>query len=184
MKAMNDFAAAMRVLFAEPLDDATRRQRVKPLLGTMLAAPDLIASAERWPTSEVKTNLLFYQDPSYGFVVNGLIKDPNDATPIHDHTWTAYGVIEGMERVYNFAVKSGDGDRAIIEPAGEYVVAPRHVEVVPPNFPHAEIAQTRSAAVIVRSERLSGFKQRIFDADAGTVRRLPGPTPIAFELVA
>ena len=186
MKAVDTFVAAMRDLFAKDLDEPTRWQQVKPLLQTMLADRELIASAMRWPPSQVRTNLLFYQDPDYGFVINGLIKEPNDATPVHDHahTWTAYGVIEGSERVYNYAVRSEDGDEADLAPAGEYDVRPGHVEVVPPHLPHAEIAQTRTVAVIVRSERLGGFPQRVFDRNGGTVKRMPGPTPIPFDLVA
>ncbi len=186
MRSVDNFVVAMRDLFATTLDEAMRWEQVKPLLNILLADPELAEHAKTWPVSHARSNLLFYEDPDYGFVINGLIKNPDDATRIHDHahTWTAYGVIEGKERVYNYAVKSEVGNVAEIEFASQYDVKPGHVEVVPPHLPHAEIAETRTVAIIVRSQRLGGFTQRIFDLEAGTFERLPGPVPIPFDLAA
>ena len=46
-----------------------------------------------------------------GFVVNALVKDPGEQTPIHDHahTWTLYGVLEGGEKVTRYR-RADDGD--------------------------------------------------------------------------
>ena len=46
-------------------------------------------------------NLLFYEDPDYKFVINGLNKNPGGRAMIHDHgqAWTVYDVLAGQERV-------------------------------------------------------------------------------------
>lgn len=180
----------MHVLFAEELADAERWRRVGTLLPMLLDDPELRASAKDWPTTQygsAATNLLFYEDPERKFVINGLVKDAYAATPIHDHahTWTAYGVIEGSERVLRYAIAAGDigSDHAVLEPAGEYVVAPGYVDVVPPRVPHAEIAgDGRTVAVIVRSERVGGFPQNMYDLATGRIDRRPGPAPIPHSL--
>jgi predicted metal-dependent enzyme (double-stranded beta helix superfamily) len=190
MKAIDGFVAAMRALFAQPLDDAERWRRVGGLMPLLLDDPELRASAGSWPTTQygtAATNVLFYEDPEHKFVINGLIKDPHAATPIHDHahTWTAYGVIEGSETVLRYAIAEGDrtGERVTLEPASEYIVAPGYVDVVPPHEPHAETAGTeRTVAVIVRSERVGSFPQNMYDLTTGSINRRPGPTSIPHPL--
>jgi predicted metal-dependent enzyme (double-stranded beta helix superfamily) len=190
MKAIDGFVAAMRALFAQPLDDAERWRRVGGLMPLLLDDPELRASAGSWPTTQygtAATNVLFYEDPEHKFVINGLIKDPHAATPIHDHahTWTAYGVIEGSETVLRYAIAEGDrtGERVTLEPASEYIVAPGYVDVVPPHEPHAETAGTeRTVAVIVRSERVGLFPQNMYDLTTGSINRRPGPTSIPHPL--
>jgi predicted metal-dependent enzyme (double-stranded beta helix superfamily) len=190
MKSIDGFVTAMHALFAEDLDDAERWRRVGALLPLLLDDPELRASAQHWPTTQygnAATNLLFYEDPQQKFVINGLVKEAHAATPIHDHahTWTAYGVIEGTERVLRYNVTSGDisSDHAVLAPAGEYVVAPGYVDVVPPRSPHAEIAgDGRTVAVIVRSERVGGFPQNMYDLTTGQIVRRPGPASIPHSL--
>jgi predicted metal-dependent enzyme (double-stranded beta helix superfamily) len=190
VKSIAGFVSAMHELFALELDDAERWRRVGVLLPMLLDDPELRASAKDWPTTQyanAATNLLFYEDPERKFVINGLVKDPHAATPIHDHahTWTAYGVIEGSERVLRYTIAEGDrrGERAVLAPAGEYTVAPGYVDVVPPHEPHAEIAgEGRTVAVIVRSERVGGFPQNMYDLASGRIERRPGPTSIPHSL--
>lgn len=185
MKSIDTFCAGMHTLFAETLDDEERWNRVEPLLQTLLADPELIASAANWPVSERATNLLLHEDRDYGFVINALIKEPGGSTHIHDHahTWTAYGLIDGVEKVLRYEVISEEGDQAVLEAAGEHLVQPGYVDIVHPYHPHAEIAESRTVAVIIRSERLGTFPQRIFDLETGQIRRIPGPTAIPYELV-
>ncbi len=190
MKSIAAFVAAMHGLYAQDLDDAERWRQVGALLPMLLDDPELRASAKDWPTTQyggAATNLLFYEDPERRFVINGLVKEPHAATPIHDHahTWTAYGVIEGSERVLRYTVADGDitGDRAVLAADREYVVAPGYVDVVPPHEPHAEIAgEGRTVAVIVRSERVGGFPQNMYDLATGRIDRRPGPTAIPHPL--
>ena len=190
MECVERFITAVHDVFAGERNDAERWRRVGELLPILLDDAELRASATHWPTTQrggAATNLLFYEDPTYKFVINGLVKEPHAATPIHDHahTWTAYGVIEGSENVLRYHIAEGDrdGDRVVLEPAGEYVVAPGYVDVVPPHAPHAEIAGNgRTVAVIVRSERIGGFPQNIYDLASGAIVRRPGPTPIPHSL--
>lgn len=190
VQAIERFTTAMRELFAQPCEDAERWRRVGDLLPILLDDPELRASAATWPTTQygnAATNLLFYEDPDFRFVINGLVKEPNAATPIHDHahTWTAYGVIEGSEKVLRYAIAAGnrDGEQVRLAPAGEYTVAPGYVDVVPPHEPHAEIASNgRTVAVIVRSERVGGFPQNMYDLDTGRIERRPGPIPVPHAL--
>jgi predicted metal-dependent enzyme (double-stranded beta helix superfamily) len=194
MKCIETFARQMRSLYAAEPDETERWSRVGSLMPILLDDPELIASARNWPVTQLTpqygvkvTNLLFYEDPDYGFVVNGLIKDAGAATPVHDHahTWTAYGLIEGVEKVLRYRVVSAnaEADRAVLEPAGEYLVRPGFVDVVPPYAPHAEIAtQGRTVAVIVRSERVGSFLQKSFDLDTGQVTGVFGPASVPHPL--
>lgn len=194
MKCIDQFAVKMRALYAEDLDQTERWKRVGALMPILLDDAELIASAKQWPITQVTpqhgvrvTNLLFYEDPDYGFVVNGLIKEAEAATPVHDHahTWTAYGLIEGVEKVLRYEVAStnAEGDQAKLAPSGEYLVRPGFVDIVPPYEAHAEIAtEGRTVAVIVRSERVGGFPQRCFDLDTGRVVGIPGPASTPHSL--
>jgi predicted metal-dependent enzyme (double-stranded beta helix superfamily) len=190
MKAIDDFVAATRALFARPMADAERWRLVGTLLPKLLDDPELRVRARDWPVTQSgsdATNLLFYEDPDYGFVINALVKEPHAATPVHDHahTWTAYGVIEGSETVLRYAIVDGDrdGERVELAPAGTYRVAPGYIDVVPPHEPHAETAgDVRTVAVIVRSERIGGFLQNMYDVASGRIDRRPGPRPVAHVL--
>jgi predicted metal-dependent enzyme (double-stranded beta helix superfamily) len=190
MKAIDRFVAAMHALFAQPMEDAERWRRVGGLMPILLDDAELRASARAWPTTQygnAATNLLFYEDPAHKFVINGLVKDPHAATPVHDHahTWTAYGVLEGSETVLRYAIAEGDrsAERATLVPASTYVVAPGYVDVVPPHEPHAETAGAgRTVAVIVRSERVGTFPQNMYDPVSGRIEQRPGPVAIPHSL--
>ncbi|MEE8516808.1 MAG: hypothetical protein V3T02_09245, partial [Alphaproteobacteria bacterium] len=113
-------------------------QPLKPLL----ADPALKQLSADWPVTSYE-NLLFYQDPDYGFVVNGLIKAPGQKTRIHDHAhiWTLYGVLLGHETVYHYD-RIDDGSRpdyAEIQLHDEIAVAPGDYDLVAPYAIHAEI---------------------------------------------
>ncbi len=51
-------------------------------------------------------NLLLYEDPDYGFVVNAVVRTPEREGRVHDHAhaWTVYGVLDGMERLERLRV--------------------------------------------------------------------------------
>jgi predicted metal-dependent enzyme (double-stranded beta helix superfamily) len=185
-KAIEAFATAMDRVFREEPDDAARWQRVGTLMPMLLEDEALRTEALTWPLTQTPggyANLLLYEDPSHGFVVNALVKGPRVGTPIHDHahTWTAYGVLTGTERVVRYNVISHDDarDEAQLEPATEYDVAPGYIDVVPPNEPHAEFSgDERTVAIIVRSERLGSFTQKMYDTTTGQIQHHPGPKQI------
>ncbi len=83
--AVQKFIADARALFAVESDPAKRWERMSPLLQELLADASIRAQSKSWPDcsqgSERAENLLFYEDPDYKFVINGLIKAPAHAHP-------------------------------------------------------------------------------------------------------
>ena len=181
-RLLREFVAAMRALWREELADAERWRRVSELLPMLLDSPALKESAKSWPAPPDNhpraQNLLFYEDPDYRFVINGLIKRPGSTTAVHDHahTWTVYSVLEGEERVVRYR-RTG---AALVED-GDYHVRPGFIDIVPPRMIHAEFAgPARTVAVIVRSEKVGGFPQGRFDPATGAAGEAPGPEQVPY----
>ncbi len=181
---LRDFVAAMRALWQQDFSDADRWRGVANLLPMLLNSPALQASAKSWPQRPANhprpQNLLFYEDPDFGFVINGLIKRPGEATNVHDHahTWTVYSVLEGEERVVRYR-RNG----AALEEDGDYHVRPGFIDIVPPYMIHAEFAgPARTVAVIVRSQKVGDFMQGRFDPVTGAAGEAPGPEQVPYSL--
>ena len=181
---LRDFVAAMRALWQQDLPDTERWSRVAGLLPMLLDSPRLQESAKSWPAAPEghprPQNLLFYEDPDYRFVINGLIKRPGDTTAVHDHahTWTVYSVLQGEERVVRYRYAGGT-----LEEDGDYHVRPGFIDIVPPRMIHAEFAgPARTVAVIVRSEKVGGFMQGRFDPVTGAASDAPGPEQVPYRL--
>lgn len=187
------FIAAVRRLYAEEPDEAARWTAISEALRALLAEPALQAQAAEWPDCgqggdhQRAENLLFYEDPDHGFVINGLIKAPNQRTGIHDHAhlWTAYGVLDGHETIERYE-RLDDGarpDYAEIRQAAEFAVGPGTVDLVPPWQIHAEASGAeRTVAVIVRSGKPGGFLQGRFDPASGRAWQGYGPIQIDYPL--
>ena len=83
-------------------------ERIADELRVLLGDPELRAHTESWPDTKKgdgpPSNLLFYEDPDYGFVLNVLVKSPGAVTNVHDHgkSWTLYGVLEGGEHIERY----------------------------------------------------------------------------------
>ena len=188
--AAENFIAGMRKVFAEGVPEPDRWDRCRELLKALIADPDVKAAARDWPVTgfNPKTdrvqNLLFYEDPDYGFVINGLIKNPGGSAMIHDHgpAWTIYGVLAGEERIVHFdAEQAGDETFAIGESHAE-ICRPGDVDVVPPWLIHSEYAQDeKSIAVIVRSQRSGTFEQYRY-LDDGSRVPFGGPEQVPYAL--
>jgi predicted metal-dependent enzyme (double-stranded beta helix superfamily) len=183
------FVAAVRALWKQPLSEAERWQKIGELMPMLTGSQALQESAKAWPAPgpEAKRpqNLLFYEDPDYGFVINGLIKPARAGTPVHDHahTWTVYAVLEGREHVVRYRRDGGGADTAKLTKTDDYVVGNGYVDVVPPGVIHAEYAgDERTVAVIVRSERVGGFMQGMFDPATGKVAQAPCPEQVPYRL--
>ncbi len=187
---LRPFVEKARALWRKELSDEARWREIGKLLPMLLESEALQERARSWPAPQPGArraqNLLFYEDPDYHFVINGLVKRPHDDTPIHDHahTWTVYGVLSGSERVVRFRrTDDGAAPVATLEPIDDYVVAPGYIDVVPPGLLHAEYAgDERTVAVIVRSERVGGFPQNMVDAKTRRVTQAPGPEQIPYQL--
>lgn len=196
LPAVETFIREMRAMCASTPDLNARWEKARGLLGKMLSDPEVQAHAQTWPDSPAKLglngkhgNLLFYEDPDYGFCINALIKKPTAKTTIHDHgvSWTLYGVIEGGEDVLRFERTDGGkpGDlpaTATVKDTDTGKVGPGYIDLIKPWEIHAEYnGPHRTAAVIVRSQKCGSYVQNIFYADTGKVEQYWGPQQIPFH---
>ena len=198
LPAVRRFIAALRDLHEQEPDERARWEAAAEQLKALLADPELKAHAPQWPTSPAKlglegkhANLLFYEDPDYGFVFNGLIKKPAAKTTVHvlGPSWTLYGVIDGAESVARFRRTDGGQlgdlpDRAEVEATETVEVGAGHVDCIGPWEIHAEYNSDtdRSIAFIVRSQKSGTFVQNIFYEKDGSVEQYHGPEQIPYQL--
>ncbi|MEM6574461.1 MAG: hypothetical protein AAGB27_00430 [Pseudomonadota bacterium] len=197
LPAVKRFISQLRDLHANEPDEAIRWSAAAERLQELLADPEVKDHARNWPTSPAKlglegkhANLIFYQDPDYGFVINGLIKKPAAKTTIHDHgkSWTLYGVLDGTESVLRFRRTDGGspGDlpkRAEVEATETVHVGEGHVDCIAPWEIHAEYNDDKatSTAVIVRSQKSGTFIQNIFYKKDNSVEQYHGPEQIPYN---
>lgn len=187
-----NFVERTRALFAAGLEETEMWERISEELRTLLAAPELQAHTAGWPDTKTgdraAANLLFYEDPDYGFVMNALVKSPGAVTQVHDHgpSWTLYGVLEGGEHIERYRrtddrpVETGPAELAH---EGAFDVTPGYIDVVPPWQIHQERnGDHRTIGFIVRSRRSGTFPQFRYDVATGGVSRHGGPAQIPFAL--
>ena len=189
---LDRLVVSVRRLYGDDMAEPERWHRISAVLEEALQDPELRAAAALWPKSHDHqnnryTNLLFYEDADFGFVVNGLVKDETGRTPVHDHghAWVAYGLLEGEETVlrYQDPTSEGSADANGIEPDEHISLATGQVDLVPPWTFHAEQAETdRTVAVMVRSAPVGKFAHRRLNPDTGETYDHPGPHQIPYEL--
>jgi predicted metal-dependent enzyme (double-stranded beta helix superfamily) len=190
LPAVEKFINVMRKIFEEDVPEPDRWELCRVHLKELIEDGDVIKHSKNWPitgfnpeTNRVQ-NLLFYEDPDYGFVINALIKKPGGYAMIHDHgsSWTIYGVLSGKERIVHFdAEESPDGRFATTETHAEYC-GEGDVDVVRPWLIHSEFAgDEKSIAVIVRSKRSGTFKQYRYLEDGERVI-IKGPEQVPYAL--
>jgi len=184
------FIQEVRAVYAATASLDERMSRIKPLLAGLLADPALKQAGAKWPNlndwaNERIANLLFYEDPDYGFVLNALVKEAGEKTPVHDHghTWVLYGVLSGGETVLRYRLedesRSGHGALA---PLDQREVTPGYIDVVPPFEIHAErCGNARTIGLIFRTQRVGTYMQNWYDPD-GAVRKHPGPEQVPYDL--
>ena len=186
--AFEKFIHDLRGVWAELPDMEARMKRGQKLLEGLVQDESLRQASKRWPSTEGRKNLLFHEDPDYGFAVNGVVRAPGRKGSIHDHAhaWTAYGILDGTESLERFR-RVDDGSKegyAELELESVTEGAPGKVDLVPPFDVHAEQGgPTRSVAIILRSERVAGkVLQGSYNRENNTVRRIDGPTNIPYEI--
>ena len=98
LPAFTRFISDLRDLWAELPDDESRMNKARGLLEALLADPEIKAHSRQWPSTEGRRNLMFYEDPDYGFVINGVVREPGRVGGIHDHAqaWVLYGLLVGF----------------------------------------------------------------------------------------
>jgi hypothetical protein len=171
MTALDRFVAQTRALFARDADVDKRWTMLDPILAGLLADPAVVAASRAWPECHVienrVDNLLFYEDPDYKFVINGLVFGEADnaaASRIHDHAhiYTLYGLLAGHQRIarYERVDDHSKADYAEIRKTSESECGPGGIDLVRPYEIHSEDTMgERAVAVIVRSELSGGFMQ-------------------------
>jgi predicted metal-dependent enzyme (double-stranded beta helix superfamily) len=186
--AFERFIHGLRAAWAELPDMEARMKKGQRLLEELVKDESLRRASKSWPSTEGRKNLLFYEDPDYGFAVNGVVRVPGRKGSIHDHAhaWTAYGLLDGSESLERFR-RVDDGSKegyAKLELESVTEGAPGKVDLVPPFDVHAEQGgPTRSVAIILRSERVAGkVPQGSYNIEENTVRKIEGPTNIPYEI--
>ena len=189
--AVQKFVAAARDLCAAESDPAKRWEKMSPLLQELLADPSIKEHSKSWPDcsqgSERAENLLFYEDPDYKFVINGLIKAPKTRTQIHDHAhnWTLYGVLDGTETIerYERVDDRTNPEYAEIRKTVNIKVGPGKIDLVPPYEIHAEESgDERTVAIIERAEKAGSFLQGRYDPATNRYWQGYGPKQLPYEL--
>ena len=188
LPAFEKFIQDVRAAWSELPNTDSRMKRVKVLLAGLVNDPTMKEHSQHWPSTEGHKNLLLYEDPDYQFVVNAVVRTPGRDGRIHDHAhaWTAYGVLDGTERLERYH-RIDDGKKpnyALIELESLTEGYPGKVDLVPPFAIHSEKGgPTRSVAVIVRSERLVGRTlQGRYDAKTDNYNQSEGPTQVPFNV--
>lgn len=190
LPVFDTFIGDLRALWSTESDDQRRMEKAKPLLERLVKDPMLKAHSANWPSTEGRKNLLFYVDPDFHFVINGVVRVPGRTGSVHDHAdaWVLYGVLDGTESLERFD-RVDDGSRpgyAEVKLSSVTTGSQGKVDLVPPRAIHAEQGgPTRSVAVIVRSEKLGEgtVLQHLYDRKANTIVDQYGPTQIPYELV-
>jgi predicted metal-dependent enzyme (double-stranded beta helix superfamily) len=187
------FVADLRSIWAAEADMEARMLAAQKALERVLEDPSLIAHSQTWPLTEPtkehgQANLLLYEDPDYGFVINGVVRTPGRKGGIHDHAhaWVAYGILDGMESLERYD-RIDDGSRpGYAELRLTSVTESRRgrADLVPPFAIHSERGgDARSVGLIVRSERVAGrVLQRSFDPVTNVVIERAGPRQIPFHV--
>jgi predicted metal-dependent enzyme (double-stranded beta helix superfamily) len=189
--AFKKFIGCARQLHAEEENPAKRWEKMTSLLQELLADPSLKEQAKSWPPcsqgGDRAENLIFYEDPEYKFVINGLVKSPKTRTQVHDHAhnWTLYGVLDGTETIERYE-RLDDGskpDYAEVRQTVNVKVGPGKIDLVPPYQVHAEESgEERTVAIIVRAEKAGGFLQGRYDPKNNRYWQGYGPKQIPYEL--
>jgi predicted metal-dependent enzyme (double-stranded beta helix superfamily) len=189
--AVERFITSARELCAQEKDPAERWKKMTPLLEALIADGAIKEQSKHWPACRQgdgrAENLLFYEDPEYKFVINGLIKSPKTRTQIHDHAhnWTLYGVLDGHESIerYERVDDGAKSEYADIRQTEKVNVGPGKVDLVGPFQIHAEESgEERTVAIIVRAEKAGGFLQGRYDPATKKYWQGYGPEQIPYEL--
>jgi predicted metal-dependent enzyme (double-stranded beta helix superfamily) len=170
--ALQRFVRKTRELFAGENDLEKRWPALKPVLAELLADPQVLAASKSWPDCVPDRgraeNLLFYEDPDFGFAINGLTKgqarQDGRGSRIHDHAhiYTLYGVLDGRQNIerYERIDDRSKKDYAEIRPLSKSVCGPGEIDLVRPFEIHTETSiGERAVALIIRSEKSGTFNQ-------------------------
>jgi predicted metal-dependent enzyme (double-stranded beta helix superfamily) len=193
--ALDRFVSKTRELFAREPDLDKRWTALTSILAELLADPEVIEASKHWPdcvpANGRAENLLFYEDPEFGFAINGLVKGDarqGGRARIHDHAhiYTLYGVLDGRERVerYERLDDRSRPDYAEIRKAADVLVGPGEIDLVKPYEIHTEVTVgERTVAVIIRSQKGGSFNQGRYDPETNVYFESLGPFQTPCEML-
>ncbi|HEY7167307.1 MAG TPA: hypothetical protein VIB79_22280 [Candidatus Binatia bacterium] len=190
---MERFVRKARALFAKETDLDKRWNALRPILAELLADPEVVEASKNWPdcvpANGRAENLLFYEDPDYGFAINGLTKGSarqGTGQRIHDHAhiYTLYGVLDGHEKIirYDRIDDRSKPNHAEIREASNVLCGPGEIDLVKPYEIHTELTVgERTVAVIIRSQKGGDFNQGRYVPEKNEYYESLGPrqTPCA-----
>jgi predicted metal-dependent enzyme (double-stranded beta helix superfamily) len=191
LPAFEKFIQDLRAIWAENPDDETRMKKAHSLMkDNLLPDPAMREHCKHWPSTEGRKNLLFYTDPDYGFVINGVVRVPGRTGSVHDHadTWVLYGLLDGQETLERFERVDDRSreDYAEVRLTSANQGQAGQADLVQPYDIHAEQgSDIRSVAVILRSNVLVGrVLQGRYDRETNNYHTGTGPEQIPYELTA
>jgi predicted metal-dependent enzyme (double-stranded beta helix superfamily) len=184
---LQPFIDELRAIWAAEPDVEQRMRKAKPLMERVVKDPAFVENSRSWPMTP-RQNLLFYQDPDYGFALNATVRKAGSPGWPHDHahSWTLYAIVEGIESMERYE-QLDDGSRpgyADVRRTSVTEGGPGSVDLVEPYSIHCERpGPERSAALILRSERLVGkTPQRMFDIEQKTVKTVDGLEQVPYSV--
>ncbi len=186
----NQFIQDLRAAWSELPDTESRMKRATQLLEGVVSHPALQEHSNSWPSTEGRPakNLLFFEDPDYGFCINGVVRTPGRVGSVHDHgeCWTAYGLLVGQEKLEHYRRLDDGKKEGYAELELQYVDdgSQGKVDLVPPFAIHAEKGgANRSVAVIIRSVPVTQRGNFLrYDPEKRTCSHGNGPIQIPFEI--
>src|SRR5213594_3725448 len=193
--ALERFISRARELFAKEPDLDKRWTALSPILAELLADPEVLGASKSWPDCVAAggraENLLFYEDPDYGFAINGLTKGAarqGQRARIHDHAhiYTLYGVLDGRERVvrYDRLDDRSKPDYAEIRESSDRLVGPGEIDLLKPYEIHTELTVgQRTVAVIIRSQKGGEFNQGRYIPEKNAYYEILGPRQTPCEML-
>ncbi|HTN69924.1 MAG TPA: hypothetical protein VMO00_02435 [Methylomirabilota bacterium] len=193
--ALERFVRKTRALFSKEPDLDKRWSSLKPILAELLADPKVIAASKHWPdcvpANGRAENLLFYEDPVYGFAINGLTKGDarqGGRARIHDHAhiYTLYGVLDGHEKIvrYDRLDDRSKPGYAEIKESANVLCGPGEIDLVKPYEVHTEITVgERTVAVIIRSQKGGDFNQGRYVPEKNEYYESLGPRQTPCEML-
>ena len=196
--ALERFISKTRDLFAHEPDLAKRWSGLPPILTELLADPEVREASKHWPApgrAEGRGgNLLFYEDLDHGFVINGQVHEAREVQgepkAAHDHgqIYTAYGLLDGHERIVLYE-RTDDGaqrDHAEVRKTADYLAGPGDVHLAKPGDVHVEVnVGERTAAVIIRSMK-DGVPTNLhgrFDLETNSYHESIGPRQVPADML-
>jgi hypothetical protein len=85
LPAFEKFIQDLRAAWAECPNIEAHMKKGAELLEGLVNDETMRAAAKSWPSTEGRKNLLFYEDPDYGFAINGVVRLAGRKGSIHDH---------------------------------------------------------------------------------------------------